>query len=559
MHVITYLNAMETFRFAPPYELPTYPYSKPPELAGQAPGRYPVVIVGAGPAGLALACDLAQRGVRSVLLDEDNTVGVRGASSRGICYAQKTLEILDCLGLAERAVAKGVAWSVGRTFSGRDEVYAFNLQNQSVSEQPAFINLQQFYLEGFLVERIGELGLTDLRWENQVTQVTPQPDHVCLTVQTPEGSYALEASYVVDATGANSPLRTQLNLEAHAARSPDRWCITDVRFSKPLPTERWTWVDAPFNEGRGVWQHLMPDNVWRIDYQMPEDADVEHITRPEVAGARLREQIGPDVDFEFVWIGPYQYRQHLLDDFRLGRLFFVGDAAHVVSPFGARGGNTGVQDAFNLGWKLALALQGQAPAPLLDSYSAERRAACAENLQVTSRSARFLAPRSPAEHQLRRAVLDLARHHPFARPLVNTGRMSVANDYPASDMLPQGARSVQNIRLQQPGGEVTRLLALLRGQPQFLALWFAPSVAQLQEARSLLAQQGLPVRVMAVGGDTPDLLDGDGRLARHLGLEPGTATGTLCLVRPDAYLGATLPHCTARQLAGAAGTALGQA
>lgn len=550
---------METFRFAPPYELPTYPYTTPPELQGAPAGRYPVVIVGGGPAGLALACDLAQRGVRSVLLDEDNTVGVRGASSRGICYAQKTLEILDCLGLAERAVAKGVAWSVGRTFSGRDEVYVFNLQDRSISAQPAFINLQQFYLEGFLVDRITELGLTDLRWENQVTHVELLSDHACLTIKTPEGRYRLEASYVVDATGANSPLRTQLGLETHATRSPDRWCITDVRFTKPLPAERWTWVDAPFNEGRGVWQHLMPDDVWRIDYQMPEDADVEQITRPEVAGARLREQIGADVDFEFVWIGPYQYRQHLLDDFRCGRLFFVGDAAHVVSPFGARGGNTGVQDAFNLGWKLALVLQGGATDQLLDSYSAERRAACAENLEVTSRSARFLAPRSPVERMLRGAVLDLARHYPFARQLVNTGRMSVANDYPASALLPQGGRTVQNQPLQLPGGESTRLLALLRGQPQCLALWFAPDPAEIEATRSLLAQQGLPVRVLAVGGGSPDLLDAEGSLARQLGLVQETAGGTVCLVRPDAYLAATLAGASAQGLLRAARAALGRA
>lgn len=547
----------ETFRFAPAYELPTYASKKPPELMGAAPTRYPVVIVGGGPSGLALACDLAQRGVRSVLLDDDNTVGVRGASSRGICYAQKTLEILDCLGLAERAVEKGVAWSRGRTFSDMDEVYSFDLQAASVSQQPAFINLQQFYLEWFLVDRIEELGLTDLRWSSQVTRVEPQADHVRLEVKTPEGSYALEASYVVDSTGANSPLRTQLGLQTHAALSQDRWCITDVRFTTPLPTERWTWVDAPFNDGRAVWQHLMPDNVWRIDYQMPEEVDVDHITKPETAGARLREQLGPDVDFEFVWIGAYQYRQHLLDDFRYGRLFFMGDAAHVVSPFGARGGNTGVQDAFNLGWKLALASQHKVPDSFLMSYTAERRAACAENLQVTSRSARFLAPRSEAERTLRRAVLELARQHEFARPLVNTGRMSVANAYPASDWLPQGARTLQNLRLDTMDGASTRLMALLQGSVQFLALWFAPTPEQLEQAQALVHSHGLPVRVMAVGGQKPDLLDCDDQLARHLGLEPETAFGTLCLVRPDAYLGATLARCTPDTLLGAMRTALG--
>lgn len=550
---------MTSYRFAPPYELPSFAFTAPPELQGQEPGPYPIVIVGAGPAGLTLACDLAQRGVRSVLIDDDNTVGVRGASSRGICYAQKSLEILDRLGIAERAVAKGVAWSLGRTFSGSEEVYSFNLQDHSVSTQPPFINLQQFYLEWFLVDRIQALGLTDLRWSTRVTQIQTHADHVDLTVETPAGPYRLQAGYLIDATGANSPIRTQLGLETHASRSTDRWCITDVRFTHPLPTERWTWVDAPFNDGRAVWQHLMADGVWRIDYQMPEDADPEAISQPEVAGARLRAQLGPDVEFEFVWIGPYGYRDHLLDDFRAGRVFFIGDAAHVVSPFGARGGNTGIQDAANLGWKLALVNQGLAPDTLLDSYSAERRAACVENLQVTSRSARFLAPRSQAEHTLRRAALALARKHAFARALVNTGRMSVANDYPPSACLPQGARSVQNLALPDRQGQATPLMHLMRQGTNCLGLWFAPAAGARAEAEARLRQNGLPARLVAIGGPEADLHDPDEVLARHLGLAPGRSAGTLCLLRPDAYLAATLPACTADAFIQALRVATGQA
>ena len=551
---------METFRFAPPYELPTYAFTEPPELKHQDTVRYPIVIVGAGPAGLTLACDLAQRGIKVVLLDEDNTVGVRGASSRGICYAQKTLEILARLGIADRVIQKGVTWSFGRTFTGTQEVYNFNLQTQSVSEQPPFVNLQQFYLEWYLVDRIQALGLTDLRWSSRVTQVEQHTDHVSLQVQTPAGTYALEASYLIDATGANSPIRTQLGIETHASRSTDRWCISDVRFKTPLPTERWTWVDAPFNDGRAVWQHLMADDVWRIDYQMAEDANTDDISRPEVAGARLREQLGPDVEFEFVWIGPYQYRDHLLDNFRSGRVIFMGDAAHVVSPFGARGGNTGIQDAANLGWKLALVTQGQANDHLLDSYNAERHAACAENLQVTSRSARFLAPRSPAEHTLRRAVLSLAGEYAFARPLVNTGRMSVANDYPPSAWLPQGARTVQNLALQQADGTRVTLMQMLREGTQFLALWFGPTAQQADKAAQYLATTQWPIQLVALGGNSglPQWIDAEDQLARHLGLDPAQCQGTLCLVRPDAYLAATVAACTPDLLLAALRTALGK-
>ncbi len=547
----------ENFRFAAPYELPSYPFLTPDDLRGGARRRYPIVIVGAGPAGLTLACDLAQRGVASVLIDEDDTVGVRGASSRGICYAQKSLEILERMEIGERAVAKGVAWSLGRTLSGDQEVYNFNLQTQSVSEQPPFVNLQQFYLEWFLVDRIQELGLTDLRWKSRVTRVEEKGDYVLVQVETPAGNYALEAQYLIDATGVNSIIRTQLGVQTHASHSADRWCITDVRFAKPLPVERWTWVDAPFNEGRAVWQHLMPDNVWRIDYQMPEDADIESISKPEMAGARLREQLGPDVEFEFVWIGPYQYRDHLLDDFRHNRTFFIGDAAHVVSPFGARGGNTGMQDATNLGWKLALVTQGQAPESLLDSYSAERQPACVENLEVTSRSARFLAPMTPAERTLRRAALNLARNHAFARPLINTGRMSVANDYPASAWLPHGARTVQNVALERADSTPTSVMKLLRSGTRFLGFWLHPDSEVAEQAAEQLRE--LPIDLYVIGDPSAlrGLRDEGGVLARHLGAQPTDVAGSFFLVRPDAYLAANLLNATPDAIRSALETALG--
>ena len=512
---------VKAWKFAPAYELPTWPFAAPPELASGEQRRHPVVVAGGGLAGLTLACDLVLRGVPVVLLDEDDTVGVRGASSRGICYAQKSLEIFDRLGVFERIRAKGITWSVGRTFSGADEVYAFNLKDESFSEQPPFINLQQFYLEWFLVERIRELAPDAIRWKHKVTRVEHGADGAVVHVATPAGAYALEADWFVDATGANSAIREAMALPVNPSRSTDRWCITDVRFKKPFAVERWTWIDAPFNEGRAVWQHLMADEVWRLDYQMDEDADTETISRPEVAGARLREQLGADVEFEFVWIGPYQYRDHLLETFRVGRTLFIGDAAHVVCPFGARGGNNGIQDAANLGWKLALVVQGRAPERLVDSYHDERYAAAAENLRVTSRTARFLAPRSAAEHRMRRAVVALARTHEFARRLANTGRMAQANAYPPSPWAPGGARSLQNVVVG-----ATTVMHLLADGTRFLGLWIGASAADLASLGDMATRLPLLVHAAAADGD----------VARQLGI----GAGTFVLVRPDAYVAAEL-------------------
>jgi 3-(3-hydroxy-phenyl)propionate hydroxylase len=520
----------DPIRFAPEYELPHWPFVAPPELASEEVRRHPVVIVGAGLSGLTLACDLALRGVAAVVLDEDDTVGVRGASSRGICYAQKSLEVMARLGVYEHIRAKGVTWSVGHTFSGRERVYSFDLQTDSVSLQPPFVNLQQFYLEWFLVDRLHEVGVADLRWKHRVARIDAQADGVRVEVETPAGAYVLVADWLVDASGANSALRAQMQLDAHVARSDDRWCITDVRFAAELPHERWTWVDAPFNEGRAVWQHPMADGVWRLDYQMAADADPESVSRPEVAYARLREHLGPGVEFEFVWIGPYQYRDHLLDRFRHGRVLFIGDAAHVVCPFGARGGNTGIQDANNLAWKLALVARGEEDESLLDSYDAERRPAAVENLEVTSRTARFLAPRSHAERVLREAATGLAREHRFARALVNTGRMSVANDYPPSRWLPGGGVTVQNMALRFGDGRGSSIVELLAGRPR--GVWFAFDAA-------VSPQPSDTVPVWRGGGRRPGIDDSGGALAAHLGVGAGPA---VVHVRPDAYRAVASPR-----------------
>ena len=526
------------------YELPVYPFVPPPDLSGGARRRYPIVIVGGGLSGLTLACDLANRGVESVLLDEDDTIGVRGASSRGICYAQKTLEIFAKLGTYPRIAAKGITWSEGKTLAGEDEVYSFSLQHAGASEQPPFVNLQQFYVEWFLVDRIGELGRCDLRWKNRVLRVEQNDECAIVEVDTPSGGYSLEAEWLIDATGVNSPIREGFGLETHTSRIADRWCITDVRFKDFFPTERWTWIEAPFNENRAVWQHLMGDGVWRLDYQMAPDCDPEFVSRREVAEERLRAHLG-EIEFDLVWVGPYAYRDHLLDDFRHGRVFFIGDSAHVVSPFGARGGNTGIQDAFNLGWKLAFVTAGRARPALLDTFTPERHCAAKENLEVTSRTARFLAPQSDAERVLRRAAIDLARTHAFARPLVNTGRMSVANRYPASAVIGDGPRdgqSVHNVPIALPDGSRSTLVELSeRVGTAFIGLLYAPTRGHEIAAFAWLEATGLPFRFFTCGPG--GLGDPEGKLKAALGAEPGS----FALIRPDLYLAGCIPDAKPSQ------------
>lgn len=535
------------------YVLPEYPFVPPPELGSEPTTRYPVVIVGGGITGLTLACSLSRLGVKAVLLDEDNTVGVKGASSRGICYTQKSLEIFERLGIFERIAAKGIQWSVGRTFAGTDEVYSFDLRQQGnfhLSSQPAFINIQQFYIEGYLVDRIQALGAVDLRWQNRLTAFEQNTEFATLSVETPAGSYRIEADHVIDATGSNSPLRKWLQIPADTRRGDDRWCIADVRFTKQPPVERHTWVEAPFNENRAVWQHLMADDVWRIDYQMAPNADPEYVSREDVVRERLARQFGPDAGVEIVWVGPYAYRSECVHRMREGRVFFMGDSAKVVSPFGARGGNTGVSDADNLAWKLAAVLQGKAHPSLLESFNDERLEAARENVRVTHRTARFLRPADGIERVFRNAAIGLAKQYPFARPMVNTGRMAVANPYSGSGACTyahtDGGRnaagqSVQNVRFNwADGGEgtVNRLLDWAHGDLLLLVFGDQP-VAALQRVRRLCADA--PLRAVQV---VP--AEGCAQCVEHVHDPKGHLQGAChvfghawALLRPDGYLAAT--------------------
>ena len=531
------------------YVLPEYPFVPPPELQGGTVVRHPIVIVGGGITGLTLACSLARLGVKAVLIDEDNTVGVKGASSRGICYTQKSLEIFERLGIFERIAAKGTQWSVGRTFAGEDEVYSFDLRQQGnfhLSSQPPFINIQQFYIEAFLVDRIRELGAVELRWQNRLTAFEQNTECATLTVETPAGSYRLEAEHVIDATGSHSPLRKWLDVSFDSRRGDDRWCIADVRFSTHPPVERHTWIEAPFNENRAVWQHLMADDVWRIDYQMAPNADPEQVSREDVVRERLARQFGPDVDVEIVWVGPYAYRSECVHALRHGRVFLMGDSAKVVSPFGARGGNTGVADADNLAWKLAAVLQGKADVALLESYGDERLEAAQHNVCVTNRIARFLRPADGAERLFRQATIGLAKQYPFARTLINTGRMAVANPYSRSracTYAPGSAagQSVQNVAFAWADGSKGRVNDLLDwAAGDLLILVFGDlSPSALQRLRRLCFDA--PVRSVQVLG-----IDATPQALEHV-LDPKGHLQGAChvfghawaLVRPDGYLAAS--------------------
>ena len=540
------------------YTYPRYAYRRPAELgaSGQPSAvtpRHPVVVIGAGPVGLAAAIDLAQQGLPVLLLDEDDSVSL---GSRGLCWAKRTLEILDRLGCGQAVVDKGVTWNVGRTFFGEREVFQFNLQPEAGHERPGMVNLQQYYLEEYLVDRASRLANLDLRWKHTLTRVSPQADGVLLDVATADGNFQLQADWLVVADGARSPVRRQLGLDLDGQVFKDRFLIADVVMAADFPAERWFWFDPPFHRHQSVLLHREADKVWRIDFQLGWDADPEEEKKPERVIPRIQAMLGAGREFTLEWVSVYTFQCRRMGQFRHGRVLFAGDAAHQVSPFGARGANSGVQDTDNLAWKLKLVIDGLAPEALLDSYSQERGAAADENLQNSRRSTDFITPKSAVSKDFRHAVLSLAGEFPFARALVNSGRLSVPAHLGDSPLNTADAPADTFDSRQAPGAPLTDAPVrsaggaaswLLRHTGQrFQLLLFVESAEALDAAtRSALHKLGdsaIPVHALLVArrasGSAPAgcavVVDSDGLVARRL----GGRTGTAYLLRPDQHVAA---------------------
>ncbi|WP_367715740.1 FAD-dependent oxidoreductase [Nitratireductor sp. GISD-1A_MAKvit] len=536
----------------PRYAYNPFPYVKSPELARGHVGQYPVVIVGAGPVGLAAAIDLAQRGVSVVVLDDNDVVSL---GSRAICWSKRTLEIFDRLGVGERMVEKGVTWQVGRLFHRDREVWNFDLLPEEGHKMPAFINLQQYYVEQYLVERADELSdRIDLRWKNRVVGLEQTGGDVRLEVQTPDGAYELDAAWVIACDGARSPVRSMMGLDFAGQVFEERFLIADVEMKADFPTERWFWFEPPFHNGQSALLHKQPDDIYRIDLQLGPDADPDEEKKPENVIPRIEKVIGHS-NFELDWVSVYTFQCRRLARFVHDRVIFAGDSAHIVSPFGARGGNGGIQDIDNLGWKLALVVAGEAPASLIQTYDEERILGADENILHSARSTSFMTPKSAMERMFRDSVLALSAKHDFARRLVNSGRLSKPCSLAGcrlqtawegeGPLAPGEALPDAPVRA---GGKLSWLLGEAGSGFVLLAVDCDPPL-------------GLPaglhvVQVSKPGGRVVDgvanVEDCEGAVAARYG------AGRLYLVRPDQHVAAIFETPDAHEIAAAMTRAMGR-
>jgi 3-(3-hydroxy-phenyl)propionate hydroxylase len=522
-----------------------YPYARSPDQDATAPVRHKAVVVGGGPIGLATALDLGRRGVPVVLLDDHEGAGL---GSRALCFAKRTLEICDRLGAAAPMLDKGVQWNLGKVFHDDRLLYEFNLLPEGGHAMPAFINLQQPWFEKFLHDAItaaqAEGAPIELRGRNRVDAVIPAADHVTLEVMTPDGPYRIEADWLIACDGARSPLRNMLGLGFDGRVFEDNFLIADVKMKADFPTERWFWFEPHFKSGASALLHKQPDDIWRIDFQLGWNIDRAKELEPARIRARVDAMLGPDVDYELDWCSIYTFQCRRMDRFRHGRVLFAGDAAHQVSPFGARGANSGVQDADNLGWKLALVVQGIAPESLLDSYDAERVHGADENILNSTRATDFITPKTPVSKMFRNAVLTLAETLPFARTIVNSGRLSVPCTYDGSAL--NGPDHPEMPARTRPGSPCPDAPVGQGWLLSHLGQGFTVLTIGLDAPESVMAH-GLTVPRLALEA-TPELA------ARYL----GGAKGAVYLIRPDQHVAARWDHYEADAVAAAIARALGK-
>lgn len=502
-----------------------FAYTRSPDQDAAQPAQHPIVVVGAGPVGLSMAIDMAQRGHRVVVLDNDHRLSI---GSRALCFSKRALEIWDRLGVGQPMVDKGVSWNLGKVFFHDKEVYQFNLLPEEGHERPAFINLQQYYCEAYLVERCLQLPGIEIRWDNKVTGVAPRGDGALLSIETPDGPYQINADWVIACDGARSTMRGLMGLESKGRIFQDRFLIADVKMKADFPAERWFWFDPPFHPGQSVLLHREPDDVWRIDFQLGWDADPEEEKKPENIIPRVQALLGKDTEFTLEWASVYTFACLRMDSFVHGRVLFAGDCAHGVSPFGARGANSGVQDTDNLAWKLDWVLKGRAGTELLATYGPEREYAADENLLNSTRATDFITPKSEISRLFRDAALDLAREHPFARRIVNSGRLSVPAVLHQSPLNTPDAD--QFAGTQVPGAVLLDAPVRRNGDSGWLLRQLGMDFTLLVFGEVPAWAQGLPhVQALSIGQDIEDV---QGLVAQRLDGQSGTAY----LIRPDQHV-----------------------
>nr|WP_222622961.1 FAD-dependent monooxygenase [Ramlibacter cellulosilyticus] len=499
------------------------------------PDTVPVLIAGGGPVGLTLAALLARHGVRSLVLEAD---AGHCTGSRAICISRRSQEILWTAGAGPALAAKALPWTGGRSYWRDREVLHFEMPHEPTQRFAPMVNIQQYHVEAFVHAALqGVPDLVQVAWSTRLVDLDAGPDGVVVEAEGPAGPQRIRADHVVACDGGRSTVREQLGLAFEGTQYEGRYVIVDIVQETRRPVERLAWFDPPSNPGSTLLMHRQPDSVWRIDYQLRDGEDAVEALKPENILPRVQSHlamIGEDAPWQLLWASMYNAKCLTLPAYRHGRVLFAGDAAHLVPIFGVRGLNSGLDDAANLAWKLALVLEGGAADALLDTYSSERVQAARENIAYGAKSTEFMAPPDFAFRLLREATLRLALDEPAVRSLINPRQVApVAYGDSPLNAPEQGAWANAQAAPGQPAPE-----ALLQGRQgawhltrcfgtDFTCLVFCDGA--VPHAVADLAAHGIGVLEIAPEADA------HGQAWARYGLPAPGATG-LVLVRPDGYV-----------------------
>ena len=482
----------------------------------------PVVIVGGGPVGMTAALLLAKFGVGSLILEATEQRDPIG--SKALCMQRDVLDVLERVGVGDKLLEEGVTWTLGRTYYRDHELFQITFPEVGDNHFPPFVNVGQDRTEFWLEERVEAEPLVELRYGHPVTGLRQDAAGVTVTVDRAGEAVEIAADYLIGADGSRSATRKLMGAEFPGKSFEDKFLICDIRADLGFANERRFFFDPEWNPDRQVLIHPQADSVWRIDWQVPPDFDVEAEKESGGLDERIRKIVGAG-DYEVVWMSVYRFHQRIASQFQNERVFIAGDAAHIVSPFGARGLNSGVQDAENLAWKLAFVLNGWAPEALLDTYESERLAAAEENLRITSTTMDFLVPPTPELWEARRRTLQAAVGNPDARQMVDSGQLAEPYDYAESPLT-----TPSHVDVPVPPGRLLPDATIdTAGGPVRLRTLIGNGFIALSNAGPELTSGDPPVASLQL-----DRVDTSGVLSETLRLPPGTTA----LIRPDGHVAA---------------------
>lgn len=361
-----------------------------------------VLIVGAGPTGLTLACLLASYGVSFRIIEKNKTIT---SHSKALGVQARTLELFEQLGLAEKAVALGhPAKGLDLRVNGKLKL-SIDLQRygEGLTEYPYVLILEQSKTEQLLLEKL-QSNNKDVEWQTELVELQQHASFVTATVSHFEKINVIKAKYLVAADGAKSAVRTLLHLPFEGGTYENRFLLADVALTGNLTREHITICTS--KEGFAGFFPMVGEDRFRVIGLMPDRVPEKADQEFELMKAEVRTQSKMDLQLSDPhWISTYKIHHRNVSHFREQRCFFAGDAAHIHSPAGAQGMNTGIQDSFNLAWKLWFVCSGWAHEKLLNTYHEERFPVAQKLIRTTDRVFGFVTNRSRFVSWLRLKLL----------------------------------------------------------------------------------------------------------------------------------------------------------